>query len=94
MAPFCTLFAKLWGLLCIGLLTTEDQWIFSGEDEVLRSCLGEGHPTPFVSVLSLFLAHKGSMHDQLFLASFQRFLGVVGSYYASIFGRINGLFHV
>ena len=63
LGPFCALFDKLWGLLCIDLLTTKIQWIFSGEEGVLRSCIGEGHPSPLVSHFCMFLAHKGSMHD-------------------------------
>ena len=61
--PFCALFDKLWGLLCIGLLTTEIQWIFSGEEGVLKSCTGEGDPAPLVFLLFAFLAHKGSMYE-------------------------------
>ena len=93
IGPFCALFDKLWGLLCIGLLTTEIQWIFSGEEGGWKSSIGEGLPAPLVSLLFTFLAHKGSMYDYLFLASFLRFLGVIGSYYASIFGRISDPFH-
>ena len=93
MAPFVPSFVELWKLLRIGLLTTEIQWIFSGGEGVLKSCIGKGHPSPLVSHLFIFLAHKGSMHALLFLAPFQRFLDVIWSYYITFFGRINGPSH-
>ena len=93
MASFGAFFCKPYLLCCIRLLTTEIQWIFSGEEDGLKSCIGEGHPSPFVSHLCMFWAHKGSIYAWLFLAPYQMFLVLFRSHVISVFGRISGPLH-
>ena len=88
LATFDASLVKLWSSLYFDLLTTKNQCIFSVKKVVLKSCIGEGHPSPFMVLFPRVVAQKGDMHACLVFASFQNFLGVFSSCGISIFGRI------
>ena len=64
-------------LVVLGPFTTENQWVFSGKEGGLKSCIGEGHPSPLCPSFVFVFGLKGNMHACLFLAPFQNFLDVL-----------------
>ena len=71
-----------------GLLTTENQWVFSGEEGIFESHIGEGHPSPLCPLFAFVFGLE--MCAWLVLASFQSIFVVNMICYASVLGWIYG----